>query len=119
MIIKWKKNADGLYESNVQYWDKKAMEYRPIYLISTRGYHGSKQLIVKGEIEKTFYGSGNLTVVKNAAQKIEDSKPEYLTDEDRAMSLPNAHIGMGAVSITAEGKGVHWYVDKNGRIVEA
>ena len=121
MKIKWTKNRDGIYESQTQFWDSEALEHRPMYMIA--GHKTSiTHIIVKGKVEKILYGHvGALKKAKEVVQNLDDDaryNTPYLTDLDRAMALPNAHIGIGAVSITAEGKGVHWYVDENGETVE-
>ena len=75
-MIKWRKNPDGLYESDLTYYDENAREIRPLYMIVWNGYHHNKCLLVKCKTEKIFYGSGGIKIVKDEAEKLEAERKE-------------------------------------------
>lgn len=112
-MLTFTRNEYGSYDGSTKTFNRTTGEYEPIYRIM--GHSGAWSLWEGNQFAR---GYKTLSEAKQAAQRIEDRKPVYMTDED--MGLANSHYAPGqTVSsyITADGTGGRSYISDDGQSI--
>lgn len=127
-MIKWKRTAQGAYESNAEYWNEEHGEQRPLYVIRKTGtgfiLYVRKKAYIIGMYFSNYLNRDMETIcfatlkqAKQTAERLEaEAGTAHQTEEERGFAEGGGWSG--AAWITGDGKGGSWHKDEEGNIIE-